>query len=122
MIHNEQKKWFLYSTLPPNINKLFIYMPTMNNPVAEKALGELADYLKTTLDTIGKVNRVDVNSCEGSILPVVEDFPLLVFDGNIITHNTTDIVKSVSNYLPVVELEPSAEERVKALKDGKDLL
>lgn len=122
MIHNEQKKWFLYSTLPHNINKLFIYMPTMNNPMAEKALEELAEYLKTCLDVIGKVTRVDTNSCESDVLPVVENFPLLLFDGNIIVHNQTDITKAVSNYLPVNEIDLATAEKVKALKDGKDLL
>jgi hypothetical protein len=119
MIHNEQKKWFLYSTLPPSINRLFIYMPTANNPMAEKALEELTEYLKNDLGTIGKVTRVDT---VGEGFFPEEEFPVIVFDRCIINHNLTDIAKAVSNYLPVVDVDLPVAERVKALKDGRDLL
>lgn len=124
MIHNEQKKWFLYSTLPPRINKLFIYMPTANDPKAEKALEELSEYLKTRLDTIAKVTRVDQEQ-EGELYGWNITFPRVIFgqDGGwIINHNLTDITKAVSNFIPVIEVEPNVEEILKALKDGKDLL
>lgn len=120
MIHNEQKKWFLYSTLPPTINKLFIYMPTQNNPMFEKALEGLTEYLKNDLGTIGKVTRVDVEN--ENLFDIYTNFPILIFDNQVIKHNLTDISKAVANVLPVVEIYLHTAETVKALKDGKDLL
>lgn len=122
MINNEQKKWFLYSTLPPTITKVFVYMPTVNYPECEKALGELVDYFGESFNVIAKVNRVDI---ENELLPYCvsrSEFPIVVFDGQAIPHNLTDITKAVSNYLPVEDVDTATEEKVKALKDGKDLL
>lgn len=122
MIHNEQKKWFLYSTLPHNINKVFIYMPTVNYPECEKALEELTEYFKTTLDTIAKVNRIDIDKEAIPYCVSRDSFPIVLFDDTIIKHNVTDVTKAVSNYLPVVDIDLPTAEKVKALKDGKDLL
>lgn len=122
MIHNEQKKWFLYSTLPPTLTKVFVYMPTVNYPECEKALEELAEYFKESLNVIAKVTRVDIDKEEYPYNRRRGAFPIVVFDGEVINHNITDIVKSVSNYLPVEDVGEAIELKVKALKDGKDLL
>lgn len=127
MIHNEQKKWFLYSTLPPNVTKVFIYMPTINYPECEKALGELVDYFGESFNVIAKVSRIDTDNesalfVERGISVERSSFPIVVYDEQVIHHNLTDITKVVSNYLPVEDVDPNVEERLKALKDGKDLL
>ena len=123
MIHNEQKKWFLYSTLPHNINKVIIYMPTVNYPECEKALEELTEYFKLTLDTVAKVTRVDLeNEALPFALPNARNFPMVVFDEVVIKHDVSDVVKAVSNYLPTKDIDLPVAEKVKALKDGKDLL
>lgn len=126
MIHEESKKWFMYSCLPKDINKMFIYMEARNCPECEKALEDLSAYLRTRLDTIGKVHRVDVD-LEIDDIPLLEEdfakvFPILLCGDDVIEHDMTNIVAAVSRYLPEKTFNENTEQMLKALKDGKNLL
>jgi hypothetical protein len=122
MIHKEQKKWMLYSNLPKEVNKLFIYMPTENWLKAETALQELSKHLMVSKDAIGKVTRVDLIG-EGIYDEIpTERFPLVSYNGGFIKHDQIDIVNKVEEVIETVELSEGTLNMLKVLKDGKDLL
>lgn len=127
MVSSEQKRWLLYTYLPSDINRLYIYLPTATCSECEKYLNDLSEYLYPRLDTIGKVTRFDETEIE-MFEPLKGldgkqwTFPIVVFKGQRIEHRGFDFVKSVANTLPDVEVSEIDQNNIKILKDGKNIL
>lgn len=121
MVYNESKKWFLYSQIPKEVNKLFILIEANNQPEYEKALSKLASYLKTRLDTIGKVERID-HDANIYLKQNYSNLPIIIFEGKPVIHETMNIVTVIDNLLPKKEFDSNIQNILKALKNGKDLL